>query len=70
MCMHVQAAIRHDEKLAEVVLRAAASEREAEASWTAAKQQQARHISELETTRTGLEQRSLALAQNLAAKQV
>ena len=66
----LQAAARHDGKLAEVVLRLAAVEREAETAATAARQQHVRRVSELETSGAALEQRGLTLAQSVASKQV
>lgn len=66
----LQKAASHDEKLAEVVLRLITSEREAETAATSARQQYTRRVSDLESARAALEQRGLALAQNVGAKQV
>ena len=65
-----QAAVRHDEKLAGVVLRLAAVEREAESAAASARQQHSRRVSELEAEKISMERRGLSLAQGVAAKQV
>ena len=53
-----------------MVLRLAAVEREAEAASTASRLQHSRKVTEIEAVKASLEQRGLALAQNVAAKQV
>ncbi len=58
---------RHDEQLAEVVLRLASAERNAESAASAASLQSSRRIAELEASRAEVERRALELAQSVGA---